>query len=222
MTTFRFFLLFGTIVESMPIVPFYFAIKNWRKLSIGAKYISLFIISDFVLNLIQDYYYYQHIYNLFTYYFYSITQATFIFFGLYHFFDKESKFRYISILCLTLSAIILYIDFKYISKIDLNYVSGLTINFLIFCLSCFCLSSNLKSQIINFEKIIVLESSITLILILQFFIKFLDLFLGKYLLENQANGYLWIQERNIYNYFMFFCFVFYTSIFRFSLNKNEI
>lgn len=222
MTSFKFFLLFGTIVESMPIVPFYFAIKNWQKLSIGAKYISLFIISDFALNLVQDYYYYQHIYNQFTYYFYSITQAIFIFLGLYHFFNKHSNLRYIPISFLVLSVFVLYVDFRFISKIGLNYISGLTIDLLIFCLSCSCLSTNLKPQNIEFEKIKVLESFIVLILTLQFFIKFLDLFLGKYLLENQANGYLWIQERNIYNYFMFVCFGFYIIIFRFTLNKNEI
>lgn len=222
MTSFNFFLTFGTIVETMPIIPFFFAMKNWHKLSVGAKYISFFFISDFALNLVQDYYYLQHTYNLFTYYFYSITQAIFIFLGLYHFFNKESKLRYITIFLLVISVFILYIDFIFISKIGLNYISGLTVDLLIFCLSCYCLSSNLKPKIKNFEEVKVLESSIILILTLQFFIKFIDLFLGKYLLENQANGYLWIQERNIYNYFMFFCFGFYIVIFRFTLNKNEV
>lgn len=213
MTPFKFYDLFVTIVESFPIIPIIIGLIKWKRLPVGIKYFMGFLLTDLIINKIGDYYYYiLHRNNLFLHYYYSLFQSTFILLSFYFFLKEKIEKKTLTILyifCLFL----LIIDFLFISKINYNHFSGPIINFIILSICVYYFSKNIFYENDNSKQIMVTSLNLSLVILLQFFVKFIDTFLEKYLLEAQNNAFLWLQIKDIYYYFMLLCLIMYSYIF---------
>lgn len=212
MTPFKFYDLFVTIVETFPVVPIFLGLRRWKLLSVGMIFFLGFFMADLILNKIGDYYYYVlRRNNLFLHYYYSLFQGCFILLSFFHFFKQKIE-KLIVLFLAALCILLILVDFLYISGIDFNYISGPSIDLIIFCVSIFYFSNNIIDSNVKFSITKEFYLKISLILSLQFFIKFIDAFLEKYLLEAQNNAFLWLQVKDIYYYFMLFCLVMYSYI----------
>ena len=210
MTSYKFYVGFAVFVELFPIVPFLVGIQKWKIASPGIRLFFGFLLADFLINLVSNYLFLLLVTNHFLYYFYSFQYTIFLFPALFYFF-KNRKERLIIVILLGISLLLLTVDFLFISKIGINYVSGSFINFIIFLISIYYSSKEFgKNDKKSINEILL---NLALILSLQFFIKSIETFLGKYLLETQTNSFLWTQVRNVYSYFMLFSLIAYTYFF---------
>lgn len=221
MTFFKFYVLFGIFVESFPIIPIAFAARKWKQLPITLRLFSGFLAADLILNLVSDYFYYFQHFNLFLNYFYSFFQGTFIM-TMFWYFLRSKMDRYFILLMILLNTSLLVVDFVFISKMNTNYLSGLFTNTSLFLISLYIFSKEaikvIPVKIIQNEILLTL----TLTLSIQFFIKTIEIFLSKYLMETTTNAFLWIQVRNIYSYVMLICLCVYTyTIYNIKTNESS-
>ncbi len=220
MTLLKFYFYFGVFIETLPLLPIFFGLRKWSILSLGVRFILLFLISEFLLNCLTNYYlFYLDRNNLTLFYFYSFFQSSFILFGFYNL-TLNKNVRLSIIILWVLSVSLLIFDFLFISKIGYNYVSNFCVNLIISGLSfyyfyiTFTKSPLIKSLIE--ETMLILSTA----LILQFFIRAINIFIEKNMLETQNNAFLVIQTRNVYSYFMLIALIIYTYAF-YNLKVNE-
>ena len=193
-------------------VPIYFAGRKWINLSVNLKIFVAFLFSEFILNIISNYLYSQHINNLFLYYYYSFFQNFFIFLFFISSLNLRKE-KFIFLFFMILNFVLIFYDFRFISQIGINYVSGITIGVSLFLGSIYCLSAtfslkeNLKNSLTNSYSFILLA------IILHFFVKTIDTFITKFLLEDQNNAVLWMQEKTIFYYFIFLALLIYSYSF---------
>ena len=213
MTLLKFYQWFGVFVESFLLVPIFFGIKKWVKLSVGLHFFIGFLIAEFLLNCISNFYIFElHKSNLFLFYFYSFFQSTFILSAFYQMLKNRND-RIIATVLWFISLTVLVYDFLFVSKIDYNYLSNFCINFIITVLSSYYFFSTFSKNQFKKHKTNDRELIISAGLILQFFVRTINIFLEKFMLETQYNGLLSIQTRNVYAYFMLFALLIYTYAF---------
>jgi len=219
MTSFKFYFWFAVFVESFPIVPIFLAFKKWKVLPVIIKFFIGFLAADLLLNLVGDYFYYLQRHNLFLNYLYSLFQSVFILLAFWSFVKRKAE-QLLILSLLLLNIVLLIIDFLFISKIGSNYISGFYINLVICFVSVYYFFKGFVNT--KYQKKIPNDFFLTLslILALQFFIKTIDIFLGKYLMETQVNAFLWMQVRNVYSYFMLFSLIIYTYVL-YNFRTNE-
>ena len=216
MASYRFYIWFAVFVELFPLVPFLVGVQKWKVIPLGLRYFLGFLLADFIINLVSNYLFLIRINNHFLYYLYSFQYSIFLLPSLRQLSRYRAERLIITIL-IAFSLLILIIDFFFISKIGTNYLSGLLINFFIFLISIYFSAKEFGKNGKSGTNDLFLN--ITLILSLQFFIKSIETFLGKYLLETQTNAFTWIQARNLYSYFMLFSLIAYTYVF--SIYKTD-
>lgn len=213
MTLLKFYQFFGVFVESFLLIPIFFGIKKWTKLSMGLHFFIGFLIVEFLLNCISNFYIFVlHKSNLFLFYFYSFFQSTFILSAFYQLLKKKNEQIITSGLWFVSLAVLVY-DFLFVSKMDYNYLSNFCINFIISVLSSFYFFSTFSRNQFKRHQSNDTELIISAALILQFFVRTINVFLEKFMLETQYNGLLSIQTRNVYAYFMLFALLIYTYAF---------
>lgn len=122
--------------------------------------------------------------------------------------DKKEKF--IISFFIFVSYLLLVIDFFTSKTQSINYFSGIFINIVILIVSLFYF--NKYSKVNNQANFIITIFSIAATILL-FFIKIIDVFLTKFLLETQSNTLLWLDEKTVYYYFLLFSWVIYTYAF---------
>ncbi len=213
MTPFKFYFYFGIFVESFPLIPILYAVSKWKCLSWGIKFFVLFLVSELVLNIISDYFYFTGSYNLFLYYYYSFFQLVFMFLTFNQFFKLHLVKTVISslfIVCL----ISLVIDYTFLSKVSYNFLSGILICLIVTLISGYYFATNILKSLNNNQSFSEINVRFSLIITLHFFVKALIIFLEKIYFDTQNNPFLWIQMRNIYYYFMLFCLILYCISFR--------
>lgn len=213
MTPLNFYHWFGLFMESFPLVPILLGLRKWRKLSLGFRYFLGFLITEFSLNCITNYYIFAlHRGNLFLFYFYSFFQSLFILLAFWHFFNKKIE-RDFTLYFFFFSVILLIFDFMFVSKMDYNYLSNFCINLIISVFSFYYFFTTFPKD--KFKKVHSDETEliISAALVLQFFVRTINIFLEKFMLETQNNSFLIIQTRNIYAYFMLLALLIYTYAF---------
>lgn len=186
MTAYKFYYYFGLFVEIFPIMPLVIGIRKWRLLPNAIKVLLFFLFTELILNLISDYFLFNRINNLFLSYFYSFFQVTFI---LIYFMQisSDKKEKFIISFFIFVSYLLLVIDFFTSKTQSINYFSGIFINIVILIVSLFYF--NKYSKVNNQANFIITIFSIAATILL-FFIKIIDVFLTKFLLETQSNTLL--------------------------------
>ena len=211
MTPYKFYLSFSIFVESFPLIPIIFGLRKWKYLSRGLKFFMGFLGSELILNCISYYYFFFIGNNLILDYLYSFFQASFLLL-LYTEFFKTKLEEIIIFLLLLSSIIVLVIDWVLNIEKNDNYTSALFINSFIALTSGYYFSKNIflnkKDDFMSSD----LKLLFSLLLTFQFFIKALDIFLEKNLLETLSNAFLWVHLRNIYSYFMLISLLIYSYL----------
>lgn len=219
MTPYKFYLGFSIFVESFPLIPIIFGLRKWRYLSIGLRLFVGFLVSELILNGISYYYYYFIGNNLILGYLYSFFQASFLSL-LYIEFSEIKLEKKIIFFLLLLSLTILVMDWILNIEKNDNYISALIINSFITLTSGYYFSKNIFSN----KKDDFMDSDMkllfSLILTFQFFIKTLDIFLEKNLLETLNNVFLWVHLRDIYSYFMLISLLIHSYLLQ-KIKSNE-
>ena len=210
MTPLKFYFWFGVFVELFPIIPIIVSLQKWQRLTIGIRFFILFLVSEFLINCVSNYYLFVlHISNLFLFYFYPFFQNIFILTTFWHFFKRRWE-QILSICLIFLSNILIILDFTFISKIGYNYLSNFGIDITITLISFYYVYSYFPHNSFNKSLTNKTKLIISTTIVLQFFIKTINIFVEKNLLESQFNGFVISQTRNIYAYFMLFCLLLYT------------
>lgn len=182
-------------------------------MELSIKFFLFYLIAEFVIYLISDYYYYKRQNNLFLQYYSSFFNSSLLILMFYNLFKKnyeKTTLRLMFIINITL----LFVDYEFFSKNKgYNYLSGFFINLVILLISIYFFQKELK--IIKENNVLQNGTTlvISLVIILQFFIKLIDIFLQKFLLETQNYAIIILQEKNIFSYFMLFSLIFYTYAF---------
>ena len=220
MTFFKFYIWLLVFVESFPVVTFFFGLRKWKKLSPGIKLFLGYIAADLLLNLLSYYFYYIKHSTLSLFYFRAFFQCTFLLLAFREF-SIEKIEKNIMFSLSVAGSLLLLAEFFLVSEAGYSYIPCFWINLTIFITSVYYFSKkiiNINKGKDTFDEI---HLTITLIISLQFFIKTVEAFLIKYLLETQSNSFLWTQIDVIKCYLMLFCLVMYTYAF-YNLGKNEI
>lgn len=206
MTAYKFYYYFGLFVEVAPIIPFIIGLLKWQLLPNAIKTLICFLFFELILNLISDYFLFNRINNLFLSYFYSFFQITFtlIYFTQIST-NKEEKIIILSLIFISYSLLILEF-FTSNTKFG-NYFSGIFVDIAILMVSLFYFHKHLKVSNHTNSTITVFSIAATILL---YFIRIIDIFLSKYLLETQSNTLLWLDEKTIYYYFLLFSWVIYS------------
>jgi hypothetical protein len=218
MTAYRFYIWFGLFVELSPLFPLIMGITKWQILSMELRYFLLFLFSELLFYVVQDYLFYYQINNLFLYYFNSFFQNLFVLSYFYLIFVSKKEKR-ITLFLIVFGIIISIIDFLFISKMGNNYFAGYMIDLVLFItgsyyLKTYSLKISTNSFLQNANLLIVVA------IIMQFFVKMIDIFLQRYFIETQNFGIVWLNEKIIYYYFMFFAFCVYTYIY-YSMSNDK-
>ena len=213
MTPLKFYYIFGIFVESFPLVPIILGAKKWRQLTLGIKLFIGFLVAEFLLNCLTDYYHFVlHRSNLFLFYFYSFFQSTFILSAFIYFF--RNRVEKIYVICLWILGVFFLIsDFLFVSKINYNYLSNFCINLIIAGVALYYFITTVKVDNTKRRQQKEVQLVISAAVTLQFFVKLVNIFIEKYLLETQYNTFLTIQTRNVYAYFMLLSLIIYTYAF---------
>lgn len=199
--------------DFLPIIPIAMGLGRWKNLSIGLKCFWSFLVADLLINFAS---YHIHGSNRFLGYFYSLCYCSFIL-STYFFFFKDAKEKKSVFVLLFFCLFLLTFDFFLFSGTNENYVSGILIDLVIVGTGIYYFS---KYAVQKKYHVIEANLFISIVLIFQFFIKAVEIFLDNFLMETQNNAFLWIQMRNIYYYFMVLSLLSITLIF-YKLNFNE-
>ncbi len=201
----RFYILFGQSVEYLFLVPLILGIFKWKRLDPALRWIVIYLFFDFAISLVSNYGYRININNLFLSYYYSffwnITVCCF-FYGI-------SKYKR-SILFLLVSGCVLVV-FDYILTAGdhgMNHSSGLFVNLALFVLSAYFLFTGMDKMEVSSPLLLVL-----LALTIQFFIRSVDIFFKKYLLQSVYYGVFWFYEAIIFYYVILLAIAIFTYAF---------
>lgn len=202
----RFYILFGQLVEYLFLVPLVLGLFKWKKLDTALRWIVIYLFFDLVISLVSNYAFtVLGINNLFLFYFYSffwnITVCCF-FYGI-------SKYKR-SILFLLIFGCVLVV-FDYILTAGdqgMNHRSGLFVNLVLFILSAYFLFTGMDKMEVSSPLLLVL-----LALTIQFFIRSVDIFFKKYLLQSVYYGVFWFYEAIIFYYVILLAIAIFTYAF---------
>lgn len=202
----RFYKLFGPLVEYLFVIPLMSGILKWKKLNLALRWVVIYLLFDFVISLISNYTYkVLGVNNLFLFYYYSFFWNI----AVCSFFYRISEYKR-SIFFLLVSGCVLVI-FDYIFTVGdqgMNHRSGLYINLVLFVLSTYFLFTRMDKMEVSSPLLLIL-----LALTIQFFIRSLDIFSKKYLLQSAYYGVFWFYEAIIYGYVMLLANAIFTYAF---------
>lgn len=201
----RFYKLFGQSVEFLFLIPLVWGLLKWKKLDSALRWITAYLLLDFVITLFANYTYrILNVNNLFFSYYYSffwnITVCCF--------FYRISEQWNVLFLMIAGSALIV---FDYILTVDdkgMNHMSGLFVNLILFGLSAYFLFTKMDRMEVSSPLLLVL-----LALTIQFFIRSVDIFSKKYLLQSVYYGVFWFYEAIIFYYVMLLATAIFTYAF---------
>lgn len=202
----KFYKLFGPLVEYLYLIPLVAGIVKWKKLDPALKWIVIYLFFDYAISLVSNYTYkVLRVNNLFLFYYYSFFWNL----TVCCFFYRITEYKR-SILFLLVSGSVL-VGFDYFLTAGdqgMNYISGLYINLVLFSLSTYFLFTKMDRMEVSSPLLLVL-----LALTIQFFIRSLDIFSKKYLLQSAYYGVFWFYEAIIYGYVMLLANAIFTYAF---------
>ena len=200
----RFYELFGPLVEYLFLVPLVFGFLRWKKLNVALRWVVVYLFFDFVISLCSNYIYQvRGSNNLFLSYYYSFFWNL----CMCGFFYGISVHRPRIILWLVAGSALVVADYVLTAGDQgMNYRSGLVVNLVWFVVCTYYL----------FARMDTLEAPLLLILLaltMQFFVRSVDIFTKKYLLQSAYYGVLWFYEAIIYGYIMLLANAIFTYAF---------
>lgn len=194
------------MVEYLYLIPLVAGIVKWKKLDPALKWIVIYLFFDYAISLVSNYTYkVLRVNNLFLFYYYSFFWNL----TVCCFFYRITEYKR-SILFLLVSGSVL-VGFDYFLTAGdqgMNYISGLYINLVLFSLSTYFLFTKMDRMEVSSPLLLVL-----LALTIQFFIRSLDIFSKKYLLQSAYYGVFWFYEAIIYGYVMLLANAIFTYAF---------
>lgn len=202
----RFYELFGPLVEYLFLIPLLSGVLKWRKLDKALRWIVIYLFFDFAISLFSNYAYrVLGINNLFLFYYYSffwnITVCSFF----YHI----SGHKRIIMLLLVTGTVAVLVDYLLTAESQgMNYRSGLFVNLALLLLSTYFLFGKMDRMEVSSPLLLIL-----LALTIQFFIRSIDIFTKRYLLQSAYYGVLWFYEAIIYGYIMLLANAIFTYAF---------
>lgn len=202
----RFYKLFGPLVEYLFIVPLVAGFLKWKKLDAALRWIVIYLFLDFTISLVSNYIYkVLGTNNLFLFYFYSFFWNI----TVCGFFYRVSGARRSILFLLVLGCALVVLDYVLTAGDQgMNYGSGLFLNLVLFGLSTYYLFTKMDSMEANTPLLLIF-----LALTIQFFIRSLDIFSKKYLLQSVYYGVFWFYEAIIYGYVMLLANAIFTYAF---------
>lgn len=194
------------MVEYLYLIPLAAGIVKWKKLAPALKWIVIYLFFDYAISLVSNYTYkVLRVNNLFLFYYYSFFWNL----TVCCFFYRITEYKR-SIFFLLVSGSVL-VGFDYFLTAEdqgMNYISGLYINLVLFSLSTYFLFTKMDRMEVSSPLLLVL-----LALTIQFFIRSLDIFSKKYLLQSAYYGVFWFYEAIIYGYVMLLANAIFTYAF---------
>jgi len=193
-------------VEYLFVIPLVSGILKWKKLDTALRWVVIYLSFDFIISLVSNYtYQVLGINNLFLFYYYSFFWNLTICSFLY----RISGFkRGISFLLISGCVFVVFDYFLTVGDQGMNYMSGLFVNLTLFALSTYFLFIKMETMEASSPLLLVL-----LALTIQFFIRSLDIFSKKYLLQSAYYGVFWFYEAIIYGYVMLLANAIFTYAF---------
>ena len=202
----KFYRLFGALVEYLYLVPLVAGIVKWKKLGPALKWIVIYLFFDYVINLASNYTYkVLRVNNLFLFYYYSFFWNL----TVCSFFYRITEYKRSIFLLLVSGCVLVGFDYSLTAADQgINYMSGLYVNLILFSLSTYFLFTKMDRMEVSSPLLLVL-----LALTIQFFIRSLDIFSKKYLLQSAYYGVFWFYEAIIYGYVMLLANAIFTYAF---------
>lgn len=202
----KFYKLFGPLVEYLYLIPLAAGIVKWKKLAPALKWIVIYLFFDYAISLVSNYTYkVLRVNNLFLFYYYSFFWNLTVCCFFYRITEYK---RSIFFLLVSGSVLVGFDYFLTAGDQGMNYISGLYINLVLFSLSTYFLFTKMDRMEVSSPLLLVL-----LALTIQFFIRSLDIFSKKYLLQSAYYGVFWFYEAIIYGYVMLLANAIFTYAF---------
>lgn len=202
----RFYVLFGQLVEYLFLVPLVSGMLKWKKLDPALRWIVIYLLFDFVISLISNYAYkVLGINNLFLFYFYSFFWNL----TICYFFYRISNYKSSILFLLISGCLLVVLDYLFtVGDQGINHRSGLIINLILFGLSAYFLFTKMDKMEVSSPLLLIL-----LALTIQFFVRSVDIFSKKYLLQSVYYGVFWFYEAIIFYYVMLLAGAIFTYAF---------
>lgn len=194
------------MVEYLYLIPLAAGIVKWKKLAPALKWIVIYLFFDYAISLVSNYTYkVLRVNNLFLFYYYSFFWNLTVCCFFYRITEYK---RSIFFLLVSGSVLVGFDYFLTAGDQGMNYISGLYINLVLFSLSTYFLFTKMDRMEVSSPLLLVL-----LALTIQFFIRSLDIFSKKYLLQSAYYGVFWFYEAIIYGYVMLLANAIFTYAF---------
>ena len=194
------------MVEYLYLIPLVAGIVKWKKLDPALKWIVIYLFFDYAISLVSNYTYkVLRVNNLFLFYYYSFFWNLTVCCFFYRITEYK---RSIFFLLVSGSVLVGFDYFLTAGDQGMNYISGLYINLVLFSLSTYFLFTKMDRMEVSSPLLLVL-----LALTIQFFIRSLDIFSKKYLLQSAYYGVFWFYEAIIYGYVMLLANAIFTYAF---------
>lgn len=202
----RFYNLFGQSVEYLFLVPLVLGFLKWGRLDPAFKCIVMYLFFDFVITLFANYAYrVLHVNNLYLSYYYSFFWNI----TVCWFFYRISRYKRSILFLLVSGCVLVVLDYVLtVGDQGMNHRSGLFVNLILFALSAYFLFAKMDRMEVSSPLLLVL-----LALTIQFFIRSVDIFSKKYLLQSTYYGVFWFYEAIIYYYVMLLACAIFTYAF---------